>query len=478
MDHQQRELTSEKEDLFLLKRAYEGFYTIVFPDPDERESLENMERYLALKAEGWYGKNSYHILVLLDKDDEPIAMSVIDYLSEPNAGVIEFICVSPAIRRQGIGRSMLDWTEDMFRRDALEKLGRPLNWIIAEMNDPYRPHDMDDSMDMFLRCRIWSGWGFKRLRFPYLQPALSPDKNSVRNLLLAAKSFNDEFCESVPSADVELALREYLKWAMRIPSPDDNRDFLSMKSYLARSAAIPLLPLDPLTIPEQPSPLFVREITMADEEDLDTIQALYESTFNTADTTIPADAFRAFIESGRDAGQLFSYHLCSLREKADEPVWGMASFFTFEKAGFGGYIAFSPDFRGKGLLRTVLPLVEQMMIQDRRGALGWYIECDPRHHSSPIFTRMGFSEVSVTYRQPCISGIANYVFEDAPVLHLLYKDYGENFEKPTLTVNDFLHSMAWIFRIVYGIEKPEHDVFYRDLADQTTRFHGNLVEWV
>src|SRR5215831_18986085 len=80
-----REIDASPGGLAELSRFYRRAYVREFPDPDERESLANMKRYLRLKAQGWYGRNNYHI-VLAELDGEPIGGSVVDYLAEPNAG--------------------------------------------------------------------------------------------------------------------------------------------------------------------------------------------------------------------------------------------------------------------------------------------------------------------------------------------------------------------------------------------------------
>ena len=47
-----------------LRAFFYGIYCGSFPDSDERETLENMARYLSLKAEGWYGESNFHVVVL------------------------------------------------------------------------------------------------------------------------------------------------------------------------------------------------------------------------------------------------------------------------------------------------------------------------------------------------------------------------------------------------------------------------------
>ncbi len=145
-----------------------------------------MERYLQLKDEGWYQKNNYHILLYLD-NGTPIGASIIDYLSVPNVGVIEFLVVSSSLRQSGLGTQLLHWTEDTLDEDSRRAGYNGWAYIIAEMNDPFKLYDLTDSMDPFQRSLIWQRWGYKKIRFPYVQPSLSPDKKPVRNLLLMCK---------------------------------------------------------------------------------------------------------------------------------------------------------------------------------------------------------------------------------------------------------------------------------------------------
>lgn len=46
-----REIDASRAGLAALERFYRERYVAEFPDPDERESLDNMRRYLLLKAQ-------------------------------------------------------------------------------------------------------------------------------------------------------------------------------------------------------------------------------------------------------------------------------------------------------------------------------------------------------------------------------------------------------------------------------------------
>src|SRR5271154_4680256 len=171
-----RELQHKPDDLEILERFYNDIYVAEFPIRDERESLQNMRNYLRLKASGWYGKNNYHILMGFS-DGNPVAGAFFDYLDEPNSAVMEFLVVSHELRGTGCGRRLLEETERLVANDA-QMLGREgLDCIVAEMNDPFK--QSKDSMDPFIRAAIWDGWGYRRVDFPYIQPALSKGKEHV-----------------------------------------------------------------------------------------------------------------------------------------------------------------------------------------------------------------------------------------------------------------------------------------------------------
>ena len=78
----------------LLRRFYAEIYVSEFPDPNERESLENMLAYIQQREAGGYSPNNYHIMIALDGGD-PVGCVVADYFAGPNAGVIEYIAVAP-----------------------------------------------------------------------------------------------------------------------------------------------------------------------------------------------------------------------------------------------------------------------------------------------------------------------------------------------------------------------------------------------
>jgi hypothetical protein len=139
-----QDISDAPDDLDRLSRFYDGLYVAGFPDPNERESLANMKRYLRLRRECWYGSNNYHIILALD-GDRAVAASVSDYLAKPNCGVIEFLLVDETVRSTGLGKLVHSATIEAFDADA-RRIGRSgVDGVVIELNDPFLVAPQDDN---------------------------------------------------------------------------------------------------------------------------------------------------------------------------------------------------------------------------------------------------------------------------------------------------------------------------------------------
>lgn len=94
-------------------------------------------------------------------------------------------------------------------------------------------------------ARIWSGWGYRKLDFDYVQPAQSASQHAARHLMLLAKNFNGAaHCASVGADQLRVILREYFFWAMRIEPAERTAEYQQMCAQLADDGFVDLLPLD------------------------------------------------------------------------------------------------------------------------------------------------------------------------------------------------------------------------------------------
>lgn len=224
-----------------LTAFYAGLYTSEFPDENERELLENMIHYLSLRADGWYGLNNYHILLLENETGNIIGGIIADYLARSNIGMIEFVVVDHSLRRAGLGKRLLEECEARLQRDAVRAGNTGLRGIAAEVDDPYQLHDTNEHLDSFDRMRIWSKLGYSLLDFPYVQPALSENLSPVKGLKLMFKPIATEIDNHIPSLWVHDLVADYQIWAMRIPNPEQHPVFAIMATHLASKSNVALL---------------------------------------------------------------------------------------------------------------------------------------------------------------------------------------------------------------------------------------------
>ncbi|WP_019925070.1 GNAT family N-acetyltransferase [Nocardia sp. BMG111209] len=438
-----RELTDESGDLAALRAFYDTLYVTEFPDPDERESLANMADYLRRKHRGWYGRNSYHIVLGL-ADGAVVAASISDYLAEPNTGVIEFLLIAPACRGTGAGRKLLAHTESLLDEDARRAHDRPLDAILAEMNDPLATSARTDNLDPVTRALIWHRWGYRGLDFPYVQPALSPDQDPVTNLILIGKPLRADWSAAIPAPIVASTVHEYLRWAMRIDEPDASPEFRDMATALGRTDGVAQLPLDRYVGRDDTFDL--RPATDADE--FAAAMTLYRNTFAPGPATVPESAFR---RARADP----DHRLWTLRRTPADPApAGLASFFALPAAGFAGYLALTGPLRHAGLLRRLVARMETELLSQRHHLRGWYAELAPDTDAAP-FRHLGCHELAVDYHQPA---------PDLPI-RLLFKAPGRVYAPPALTTADLLADIEDVLTSVYAVADPRTHPTLRRLRD-------------
>lgn len=435
-----------------------------FPDPDERESLANMKRYLALKERGFYGNGNYHI-VIAERGDEIVGGSVFDYLAVPNAGVIEFLFSAPSARGQGVGKALFLATQRILRADARVRVARPLAAITAEMNDPFKRPSTPDNMDPFARAMIWAKWGFSKLEFPYVQPALSAGQSPVEGLVLLAKPMARS--TSVPSAWVQSVVGEYMRWAMRIPRPERNAEFREMARWLAAKGRVKLTPLDRYVGRDPARAFEVREATRG-KAFAEALAIIQREVKGRGRVESRAGFERAVANKKR--GQ--RYHLWALNRLGARKAEGAASFFSLPSVGFGGYLALSGQLRGRGFLRPVIARIEQQMLRDSPRASGWLIETG----AEPLraFEAVGFAELPVEYRPPSV-GRARASGAEPEQLHLLYKPFGSVHRPSAPAMKDVLEAIAEVLEHVYGVARPRQHACYRRVLS-TARQHSSAEE--
>jgi hypothetical protein len=345
---------------------------------------------------------------------------------------------------------------------------------VAEIEDPFLVDLAAGSVDPFLRAQIWGRWGYRKIDFPYVQPALSNAQRPVRHLLLAAKPIDGTHGDAIPGARVVSILHAYLRWAMRIATPETNAEYRAMRIYLSGIDGVRLIGLERYVGRDPDSAVVVDEVG-ADGGDLDAVLAVYAESFPPGATALEPLALRQAVLACERAGEA-RYHLWAIRARLGDRVDGMASFFSLRGVGFGGYIALRPMLRGRGYLRLIVARIEEQMRRDATGARGWLIECAPGSAVLHAFRRIGFHEIMLDYRQPPLRDRESTAEATVP-LSLSYKEFGPGYAVPALTRAELRTALLSIYRVVYGIGAAEQSPSLQALEAQMNAWPGDAVEW-
>jgi len=378
--------------------------------------------------------------------------SISDYFEKPNVGVIEFLLIHPAHRGQGLARRLLEHTESLFQADALHAGWQRLDYIMGEMNDPFRTPVEQDNVDPWQRALIWGGWGYGVLDFPYTQPPLDEEKSAVGNLLLMCKDLRPCLSGRVPTSTVKVAVHEYLRLAMRFDDPETSRDYQHMAAFLDARKDVCLLPLRSYVGRSESAPLDIQPVSCEDEFAL--AVSAYERAFPVGQpTVVDATEFWKLLQLQQERGPqaTWRYHLWCLRPKPEVPVSGMASFFAYPWGGFGGYATMHGALQNPSRRTQLRIRMEEQMLRDYSSGTLWYAECDPEERENLLFARNGFHEIAVDYRQLPLQHMLLQAPEPqgASRLRLYCRVFGRSYAPPVQSWRCFLGHMRDIFESVY-----------------------------
>lgn len=215
-----------------LDQFYE-LYQKIFVDENERESKENIIKYLSLKNSAFYGGNSYHIFCSIE-GMTITGFLVGDYYVEPNSGVIEFIGVSPDFRNKYIARDLIDHFIATIRTEC--KKG--LNGIFCEVDTKKLSVTGPPDLTSFM---FWKKLGYGVVEIDYVQPALGPEKKSVSDLVLLYK----DLAGNGLGASLLLSfVKSYMRYAMSIEAPESMKEYQTIESHINHREFITILTID------------------------------------------------------------------------------------------------------------------------------------------------------------------------------------------------------------------------------------------
>lgn len=216
----------DKKSINLLEQFYTDIYIDCFPNMDERESFDNLLKYLEETKR--HTDYKYHILLMKNAVGEVIGGAIFDYFKKPNVGGIEFIAIKKSLQSTGLGSRLYHRVVSMFEEDAHANHQKEISHIFCEIEDPIR-NNPEQKEKIYLD--FWTKQKYKRIGFSYLQPALSENQKEVDALWLIVNSKEGESLE-IDARVVEDFVFNYIKYAMSIPDPAKHPSFQKMKKEL------------------------------------------------------------------------------------------------------------------------------------------------------------------------------------------------------------------------------------------------------
>jgi len=168
------------DDESLLDEFHSGIYWDEFAE--QHEPVEIWKRAL------WGGAAPYELTIriagrwLRDRVRREIAGGIVfERYPRSGTGLITYMAVAPAARRQGLGRRL--------QRDAaLALFAAGARAVFGELNDPRRfGEGIDEPIDIMWRRLLRNqAWGARVVDARYVQPALAPGLSRDRGLCLIA----------------------------------------------------------------------------------------------------------------------------------------------------------------------------------------------------------------------------------------------------------------------------------------------------
>jgi hypothetical protein len=215
----------DKKSVSDLGRFYTDIYMENFPNPDERESLNNLLYYLK-KAETT-DKYKYHITLAKDNNGNVVGGAIFNYFYKSNSAVIEFIVVKTDMQSSGIGTQIYEHILKTMEYDARKANKKKLDYIFCEIDSPENGKLSNDKYLYF-----WNKYKYRHINFSYIQPSLSPSQAPVSGLWFIVSSQSATDLSKVTGELIISVIHDYMKYAMQIDNPNKNSSFIKMKGEL------------------------------------------------------------------------------------------------------------------------------------------------------------------------------------------------------------------------------------------------------
>lgn len=166
------------------------------------------------KRRGLPASGDYHLLALVDGEDNVAASAAGVYLEPVNAGFVTYLAVAEGQRGLRLGRELRNALVEAFREEARRRRGTDLAWVVGEVRRENR----------WLRTLVREGQAIP-FDLPYFHPWLAM-RNEGKYVLYREPV--SDFRTELPVAEAEGLLYTIWRRAYRIRYPLDSDTFRYM----------------------------------------------------------------------------------------------------------------------------------------------------------------------------------------------------------------------------------------------------------
>lgn len=122
----------DEETIKLFNTFYNTILKVSF-DENQIETYSQLLQTLSKKKTDFFGKNEYHILMILNSDNIVLGGIIYDYFFDTNTGLIEYIVSSKSAKRQGIASFAFSTACELLNKDAIKNGFSRINFITCEV---------------------------------------------------------------------------------------------------------------------------------------------------------------------------------------------------------------------------------------------------------------------------------------------------------------------------------------------------------
>ncbi|MDQ7858258.1 MAG: GNAT family N-acetyltransferase [Armatimonadota bacterium] len=187
----------------------------------------------------------FHVLVATSEPagTTPLGFVSAEFFRHSSVGLLTYLAVAAAYRRQGLGRRLVQQAKTVLREDAARQ-GTLLRAIFGEVNDPRGGPTSDGESPTEKRARVvaLAKLGARRVPVRYVQPQLRPGAGRSYSLMLVAFPPNGTAMTHLPSDVIRDFLREFYR-SLGVDDPERDDDFRAAAEGLTEPC-VALAPLE------------------------------------------------------------------------------------------------------------------------------------------------------------------------------------------------------------------------------------------